>query len=99
MTVRVQVLKVHELQSASTGKAKQDVLISNITGKGSLTLWETDINILKGEKSYQLNRLLIRVFMGKYHLSLPTMGSTIDEISDVENSSDNSDSENEERLI
>ena len=39
-------------------------------GKQLLTLWERDVNLLKPQQSYQLNRLEVRSFQGKTQLCL-----------------------------
>ena len=66
VTVRV---TVGDPQEVNGGKRKQEVLIADATGSTILTLWETDINLLEESKSYQLNRLMLRVYLGKYQLS------------------------------
>ena len=85
VTVRVAVLKVNDPQTMTGGKAKQEVVIGDQSGKASLTVWEPNIGILKPNKSYQLYRLHIRQYNGKNHLSLPSLPS-IDEVEDVESS-------------
>ena len=54
------------------------------TGSTILTLWETDINSLELSKSYQLNRLMVHVYLSKYQLSYPKSGASIEPINDVE---------------
>ena len=79
---------------------KQDVIIADATAKSSVTLWESNVNAMQPQNSYQLNRVLVRIFMGKHHLSIPTAGSTIEEISDVENTAIDTDgSEDEEEIL
>ena len=43
------------------------------------------INMAKEAKSYQMNKLLVRSFLGEQHLSFPPIGSTIENIDDLEN--------------
>lgn len=83
VTVRVSVLKVNEPQTLNGGKIKQDVTVCDATGKASLTLWGSDVGFLKPKKSYQLNRLEVRSYQGKYHLAFPSTIS-VDDISDIE---------------
>lgn len=46
-----------------------------------------------------MNKLVVRSFLGKQHLSLPPTGSTIDEIDDLENvTDDNAPLDDEEHL-
>ena len=100
VTVRAKVIKVNEPQPVGTGKLKQDVIIADATAKSSVTLWESNVNVMQPQNSYQLNRVLVRIFMGKHHLSIPTAGSTIEEISDVENTAIDTDgSEDEEEIL
>ena len=100
VTVRAKVIKVNEPQPVGTGKLKQDVIIADATAKSSVTLWESNVNAMQPQNLYQLNRVLVRIFMGKHHLSIPTAGSTIEEISDVENTAIDTDgSEDEEEIL
>ena len=95
VTIRAKVIKVKEPQRIGTGKLKQDIVIADATGKCSLTLWEAYVNTLQLHKSYQLSRVTVKVFMGKHHLSIPFTGSTVEDISDIENL----DSEDEEQYL
>ena len=63
-------------------KTKQDVVVADATAKSTVTLWENDVNSLQQGISYQLNRLEVRVYMGKKHISFPSSLSK-DEISDI----------------
>ena len=54
---------------------------------------------MQPQNSYQLNRVPVRIFMAKHHLSIPTAGSTIEGISDVENTADTDGSEDEEEIL
>ena len=100
MTVRVKVLKTHDPQTVTTGKIKQDIIIADATGKSTVVVWESHVNEIQNHKSYQLSRVLVRLFMGKYHLSVPPTGSTIEEISDLDIShSDEDSSEDDDESI
>ena len=85
VTFRAQVMKISEPQKVGVGKSKQEVLLSDSTGSAMLTLWEDDINMLIEGKSDQMNRLVVKCFLGKTHLSMPPTGATIEEIDDLEN--------------
>ena len=101
VTIRVAVIKVNEPQTVAGGKLKQDVVVADTTAKATVTLWEPDINILKPQKSYQLNRLQIRSYQGKNQLSFPSAPS-IDEIEEIEDTIEtftSSDEENEEQQL
>ena len=60
------------------------MIVADSTGRGTVTLWESDVGLLQPQKSYQLNQLEVHIYQGKYYLSFPSSPST-DEISDVEN--------------
>ena len=94
--MRVKVIMSNDPQTVGNGKTKQDVIIADATAKSTLVLWESKVQTLVNHKSYQLNRVLVRVFMGKHHLTLPPTGSTVAEISDVENLHVDTDSSEEE---
>ena len=69
VTIRIKVVKVNDALKVGT-KTKQDVLVADNTGKATVTLWESNINALKQSRSYQLNRLEVRVYMERKHLFL-----------------------------
>ena len=98
VTIRISVIKVNEVQKVGR-KTKQDVVVADETAKSTVTLWENDVNSLQQGKSYQLNRLEVRMYMGKKHLSFPSSLSK-DEISniDVIDSYTSSSDEDEEQL-
>ena len=80
VTIRVVVVKVNEPQQVRSGKIKQDIIVADNTNKAAVTLWQPYLNILKAQCSYQLNRLQIKTYQGKRHLSAPS----IDEIENIE---------------
>ena len=60
---------MNDPQNIGSGKLKQEVIIADATAKAMLTLWEGNINMVKEAKSYQVNKLVVRSFLGKQHLS------------------------------
>ena len=96
-------MKVPEPQRVTTNKVKQDLIISDGTAKCTLVLWEGQVNTLVLDHSYQLSRVIVRHYMGKHYLSVPTTGSTIEDITETEILDIESDSElsedNEHHLI
>ena len=76
---------MNELQKVGTGKLKQDLIIADTTATATRTLWEGDVNMLLQNKSYQMNKLLVKSHLGKKHLSIASTGSTIEEIDDLQN--------------
>ena len=81
------VIKVKDPQSVGKGKTKQEVIVADDTGSICLTLWGDDIGKLTEAKSYQLNRVQVHKFLGKYELTFPRFGDIhLDEItgSDVQ---------------
>ena len=75
VTVRAAVLKVKDPQSVSKGKMKQDIIVADESGTIPLTLWEEDIGKLVQYTSYQLNRVQVHKFLGKYELTFPLLGT------------------------
>ena len=51
VTIKVTVVKVNEPQTVPGGKAKQDVVVVDSTAKATVTLWESNIGLLKLKKS------------------------------------------------
>ena len=98
VTIRVSVHRVNAPQTVGSNKTKQDVIVADETAKATVVLWGTDVETLKQGKSFQLNRLEVRKYLGKRQLSFPSVTS-VDEISDIENlielntSSDDDDDE------
>ena len=85
VTFRAQVNKVGKPHTVGGGKVKQEVLLCDSTASATITLWEDDANMLIEGKSYQMNRVIVRFFLGKSHLSMPPSGATVEEIDDLEN--------------
>lgn len=83
VTIRVVIMKVNEPQQVGSGKIKQDIIVADNTNKATVTLWQPYLNILKAQCSYQLNRLQIKTYQGKRHLSFSSAPS-IDEIENIE---------------
>ena len=76
-------MQVHEVQSTSTDKLRQEVLIGDNTGHVLLTLWEDNVNTLEENNSYQLNRIQVHKYAGRVALTYASFGSSfglIDEI-------------------
>ena len=55
---------------------KQEVIVADATGKAMLTMWGADVNLGMETKS---NRVVVKYYIGKPHMSLPPTGSTIDD--------------------
>ena len=85
VTVTIKVTKADEPQVVGEGKTKQELTIADATSSAVLTLWETDIKscALKIGQSYQLNRVQVRIFRGKYYLYFPMTGASVDTIEDI----------------
>ena len=79
------MIEIYDPQKLPGGKTKQEVVLADETATASLILWEDDINLLVKNKSYQMFRLAVRIYMGKKQLSVPSSGVTIDEIEDIPN--------------
>ena len=82
VTVKVSTIKVHEPQTVTGGRVKQDMIVADTTGRATVTLWGTDVGLLKQQNINWID-LEIRHYQGKPQLSFPSVAS-IDEISDVE---------------
>ena len=66
VTVIAQVIEVNEPQTVGL---KQEFVIADKTGTASVSLWEHDVNMLMKDKSYQMNKLVVRIYMGKTPVS------------------------------
>ena len=97
VTIRAKIIKAREPQTVKIGKTKQDYVIADATGKATLTVWKSYINRLQQQSSYQLNRLQVRIFMGKHIYRYQYQEV---QISDIENlDSDSEMSEDEEEFL
>ena len=47
VTVKVSTIKVHEPQTVTGGRVKQDMIVADTTGRATVTLWGTDVGLLK----------------------------------------------------
>lgn len=97
VTVRVAVLRVNEPQIVGGNKTKQEILVGDATAKATLVLWGTDTQSLQQGKSYQLNQLEIRTYLGKRQLSFPSTKSCneISDLPDVVSTTSSDDDEDE----
>ena len=88
VTTKVKVTNVSETNVVGGGKKKkQEVTVGDKTGNARVTVWESDIGKLAVGFSYQLNRFVVRIFMGRKYLSWPPNGAStyaIDDIGDVD---------------
>lgn len=100
VTVRIQVTKVEGTEVVGRGKKKQEIVIADSTGVANLTLWEEDIGSLKADECYQLNRVVVRTYRGKRHLSFPQSGATSLNIENIGEVMDEScDLDSDDKLI
>ena len=83
VTVQVTALKVKDPVTVKN-KQKQEVVVGDDSGTTTFTLWENNIGKLVENKSYQLNRVQVHHFLGKYELSFPFYGASIEEINDLD---------------
>ena len=99
VTVKAKVIKTNEPQTVATGKTKQDVYSHRRCYRQVYTC-TLGIQCTKTCQSQVISTesewYIVRVFMGKHHLTLPPTGSTVDKISDVENLHIDTDSSEEE---
>ena len=90
-TTKVKVTNVGKSDVVGGGKKmKQEVTVGDKTGYARVTLWESDVGKLGLGYCYQLNRFVVRIFMGRKYLSWPPNGASvyaIDDIGDVDETS------------
>lgn len=79
----VKVLCVEEEMAVSGGMRKQDVMVSDSTGTGRLTVWEVDIGKMEEGKCYRLNGVMVREFRKKKFLSTAKENCKIEMIDDI----------------
>ena len=99
VTIRVQVVKLAEPAAVGRGLTKQGVTIADSTEAALLTLWEADINTLHLGQSYQFNRIVVRKYRGKYQLSYPASGASVETIDDLEEVMSDSDELDHDNIL
>ena len=100
VTVKAKVINMEPPAKVGQNKTKQEIFIADKTATANLTVWEGDVDKLEIGESYQFNRLVVRFYRGKKHLSYPSWGATrhkIDDIGEVLDEDCNLD--NEDTLI
>jgi hypothetical protein len=88
VNIHAKVIELSTPQIVNGGKRKQEVVLGDDTGTATLTLWETDIDCLQLSKSYDITKLIVRIFRDTHFLSLPITGGMITEIEDISGVSD-----------
>ena len=83
VTVNVKVVRVMEPQLVSTGKRKQDIIISNASSTATVTLWEEHINSLESNCCYSLKGFVIREYNCSKYLAMSFKESEIIPIGDI----------------
>ena len=76
-------MQVHEVQSTSTDKLKQEVLIGDNTGHVLLTLLEDNVNTLEENNYCQLNRIQVHKYAGRVTLTYASFGSSFELIDEI----------------
>ena len=100
VSVRAQVFKVEPPETVGSGKKKQEISIGDKSAVANLTLWQGDINTLEVGQSYQFNRVVVRSYRGKRHLSYPPYGASVLKIDDIGEIADDSyELDSEDTLI
>ena len=84
VTCQAKVLQLEEPTETANGKTLQNVLVADSNGTAKVTLWETDINKLEANKSYQLSKMILKEFRGQIQLCCGKDESLITEIDDLE---------------
>ena len=85
VTVKIKTIRVEKPEIVGNGKRKQDVVIADSSGSSVLTLWESNINSLVDDSSYQLSKLTVQFFKGNYYLSFPSnaIATPIEDVADA----------------
>ena len=90
VSVRAQVFKVEPPETVGSGNKKQEISIGDKSAVANLTLRQGDINTLEVGQSYQFNRVVVRSYRGKRHLSYPPYGASALKIDDIGEIADDS---------
>ncbi len=83
VTVAVKAVRVDQPVHVVGGKRKQEIMLSDSSGKSKLTLWEGDIGKLPDGESYRLRNMSVRSYNGRKYLAMPREDATIETVSNI----------------
>ena len=83
VTVDIKVLSIDDKVEVKPQLFKQDVTIADSTCAAQLTVWQTDIDKIELDKSYQLQNVAVRTFDNKKYLTPVKSGFAIIEKEDI----------------
>lgn len=102
VSVTAKVLTLSERVEVKPQLYKQDITLSDATGTARMTVWQTDIDKLEENESYEFKDLLVNSFNNLRYLSPPKSGfsfTPIDDIGTVEDAPVNEEGRNEMKLL
>lgn len=62
----------------------QNVVLSDTTGRATLSLWENNINLVKLDNSYRFSNLIVKTFNEHNTLFTPRTGLIVDNIDNID---------------
>jgi len=80
VNVTVKVISIKDPEKTGKNLRKQEVTIAD---NCVLTLWENHIDSLSLGENYQITKLTLRLFNGDRTLSMPRVGSKVEQIEDI----------------
>ncbi len=83
VTVAVKAVRVDQPVHVVGGKRKQEIMLSDSSGKSKLTLWEGDIGKISQGKSYMLRNVRVQSYNGSKYVAMPRDDATIETVSDI----------------
>ena len=83
VTVAVKAIRVDEPVHVVGGKRKQEILLSDSSGKSKFTLWEGDIGKISDGESYTLRNVTVWSYNGRKYLAMPRENAAVETVSDI----------------
>ena len=83
--IKIKVVKVNSPHSVSSGKKKQDIIVTVADGTGciKLTLWQDEVGKFVTGHSYKLDQVGVCIYNEMTYISFPKGGAKYEEISDI----------------
>ena len=93
VNVHAKVLKISGQETLDDGSIKQDIIVGDLTGTLRVTVWGEIVGTLSKGDSYLFSNFMVREFSGLKYLSMRKDLSVIEQIRDIGETVESSDSD------
>ncbi len=82
VNVRAKVLDVGDTETLSNGYVKQDIIVTDSSGIGRVSLWGATVGSVEARKCYLFKAFMVKEFGGNKFLSMKKEESVVEKIAD-----------------